>query len=739
MADNPMEPRDDGRLGFSQVTAGVNKEPPPNVHLTEKPKRLGVNDGKKSEADDAKLLERMRKRFDRCESTEADNRERMAQALKFRALKQWSESEAKQRADDGRPCLTVDRLGPLIRQVVNEQRMNRPSIHINPVGDRSDKEAAKLFRGLIRAIERESSADIAYDTAFECAVGQGLGYILLATEWADEHSMDQTIVIRRVRNAFSIYMDPDCKEPDGADAKFAFVVEDMPRDEFEDRYPKAAPVNWSLGSKGATFKDWLTKDHVRIVNYYEVDKDEFDLVELDNGFVGDEDELDAQVKAAIKGGKVEVINRRTSNRRKITCYEANVSEILSRHEWAGNWIPIVPVIGNELDIDGRVRLSGLIEPAMDSARMYNYWVTKYAEAVALAPTAPFIMTEGQMEGHEDEWQNANRTVRSALTYKPESLGGHPAPPPQRQPMPGIPEGFQHGAANAAMDIMATTGIRFDVAGDKRNVDERSGRAIRAFQQPQDLGSAHYMDNFSRSLTHLGRMIVDLIPKTFTTKRIVTILREDDTEQQVEIDPYHKGAAGERQNGQTKMPIFNPMVGKYGVAVTVGPSYATRRMEAADGQMAFAKAFPNEGRLIADLIAKNMDWEGAEEMAARLAKAVPAQYLAPEQKDVSPQMGAYIQGLEGQIKQLGTQLQQAMQGLNEKQSDRAIAQDKIDKDFEAKLIGIIQKASGDASKVAAEEARTHLDAIKTAHAISQSGGGQIQQPQHQPPQEKTDAP
>lgn len=744
MADNPAMPPDSGKTAFPSIAPGMNKITPSNVKDDEPSFRLGVND-KKPERDEQKLLAKMRKRFERCESSEAENRTRWSEALKFKARKQWSEGEARQRAEDGRPCLTVDRINPLVRQVTNEQRMNRPSIHINPIGDKTDKEAAKIFRGMVRAIERECEADIAYDTAYESAVSIGIGYIWLKTEWEDEGSMDQTIVIKRVRNPFTVYFDPDSKEPDGADARFAFITEVMPRDEFEDRFPDAEPVNWEAGGRGDSFKGWLTKDHIRVVNYFEVVHDDADLVKLDNGFTGYEDELDDLVTKRIETGQLKIIDKRKSHRRSVKWYEATGFEILSDDEWLGKWIPIVPVLGEEVDVEGKVKLSGLIEPAMDAQRMYNYWLTKYAEAVALAPTAPFVMAEGQLEGHEDEWTNANRTVRSVLTYKPDSLGGHMIGPPQRQPMPGIPEGFQHGAQNAALDIMATTGIRFDVAADKRNVDERSGKAIREFRQPQDLGSAHYLDNFQRSLVHIGRQLIDLIPKVYSSRRIVTILREDDMEQAVQIDPHASQSMGEKQMGDgKKMPIFNPNIGKYGVTAVIGPSYATRRIEAKEDMIAFANTIPQAAHLIMDLIAKNMDWEGSEEVASRLAKAVPAQFLQPDQKDVPPQMQAYLHNMEGQVKQLGQQLQAATKALEEKDKDRAIAQDKIDKDFEAKMIAILEKASAQAGKIAAEEARTHMEAVKSGHAmaLAEHAARNVPDPnktEPKPHQEKTDAP
>lgn len=717
MADSPFNPKDDGHIGLPSLGPGMNKRAPDSVRASnadQKTERLGVD-----RTEDEEILERVRKRFDRCLKHEADNRKRMTAALHFKSGKQWSDAEATQRNIDQRPCLTINRLPTFIRQVTNDQRMNRPAINISPVGSRGDPEAAKDFGGLIRAIERESSADIAYDTGFENAVSIGIGYWRIVTEWESEESFHQVLAVKRVRNSFTVYRDPDSQEPDGADWRYAFVTEIVPEDEFKDRWPKAQVTNFDLGGQGEKFKSWVTKDGIRIAEYFEVTKEPRTLVLLDNGHEGWKDELDEVTLRRIEKNPEAILEERESYDRKIRWYKVTAVEILEREDWLGKWIPIVPVIGNEIDIDGEVKLSGLIEPAMDPQRMYNYYRTKEAEAVALAPNAPYLMAEGQAEGHEDEWRNANRTANPVLFYKPEALNGHPLPPPQRLTPPGIPEGFVHGAEGAAQDIMATTGIRFDVMADHRNVDDRSGKAIREFNRPQDLGASHYLDNLKRSLIHTGRIFVDLIPKVYDEKRQLVILREDDSEQKLQIDPNASQAHQEvmGRDGK-KLPTFNPTIGKYGVTVTVGPSYATRRAEAADAMMEFGKSFPHAAPIIMDLVAKNQDWEGADEMAARLAKAIPAQLLTPEQKDVPPQMQAYIQNLETQIKQLGSQLQASIAALNDKGADRAIAQDKIDKDFEAKLIKIISDAEAKGAQLALDKVETAVKALETGHRLAQ---------------------
>jgi hypothetical protein len=172
--------------------------------------------------------------------------------------------------------------------------------------------------------------------------------------------------------------------------------------------------------------------------------------------------------------------------------------------------------------------------------------------------------------------------------------------------------------------------------------------------------------------------------------MITILREDESEEQIMIDPSAQHPMHEMQTANKKVKVFNPTKGNYGVTVTIGPSYATKRIEASENMMLFAKAMPNVASIVADLIVKNQDWEGADEMARRLAKAVPPQLLTPDQKDVPPQMQAFIQSQTMQIQQLTQQLQAAAKQLNDQEADRKVDLEKINKDYEAKLLAVVQK-------------------------------------------------
>lgn len=662
------------------------------------------------------LLARARKRFDRCVAAESENRKEGLDDLKFKAGDQWPADIRAQRSNKKRPCLTINKMKTFVNQVTNDLRQNRPSINVSPVGDRGDIEVAKMYRGLIRAIERDSAADIAYDTAADNAVSNGWGYCRLLTEYEKPRSFSQVIHIKRVRNPFTVYLDPDHQEPDGADAKYGFVTEMMPRSEFSDQHPNAQQMAWTQSGIGDTYKHWVSQDSIRVAEYYEVVASTRTLVALSTGYVGWEDDLSEAVLDQIKAGTITIDQKRESQEHAVKWYKITATEVLEEMDTVWDEVPIIKFIGNEIDIEGKPKLSGIIRDAKDPQRMLNYWTTCETEVVALAPKAPFIVAEGQIEGYESQWKQANVESPPYLQYVPVDLKGRPVPPPQRQQPVAAPQGVIQAKMGAAQDMMATTGIRFDATLGERMQDE-SGRAIRELRRSGDLGSFHYADNMARSLRRIGKMLIRAIPKVYDTPRVLTILREDDSEEQVRIDPNAPKPFQEtkpqpnQQNPNPKtLKIFNPTYGEYGCTVTIGPSYATKRIEAAESMIAFAKAVPQVAPVIADLIAKNMDWPGADQIATRLAKTLPANLLAPEIKDIPPQIQALLQKMGEQIQGLSKERAALIKQITDQDKDRAVMLEKINKDFEAKLLAVVQKAQESADEQATKNAKALGDQV-----------------------------
>jgi len=464
---------------------------------------------------------------------------------------------------------------------------------------------------------------------------------------------------------------------------------------------------WGQFGIGDTYKNWVTQDSIRVVEYFEIKSKKRTLVQLSNGHVGWKDELDPETKALVESGIYDIVNERDSDCPETMWYKLTAVDVLDEREWPGKWVPLPKVTGTEIDIEGRVTLSGVIRNAKAPQLMYNYMRTTEVELVGSQPKAQWLIAEGQDEGYEDDWRNAATKNTAALKYRPMPFGsgGQQVPPPQRIAPPAVPQGVVEQVKQAAEDMQAVTGIRFDATMRERVYDE-SGRALRELRRSGDLAVFHYTDNMMHTLHHLAKMGMDLILKVYDTRRVITIIREDDKEQAAIIDPRAPKAYSEERDEKTgkMLPIFNPTIGRYGVVATVGPSYATKRVEASESMMDFVRAIapaaPNVAVAIVDLVAKNQDWPGSEEFASRLAKLVEQMHpgiTAPNIKDVPPQVQAKLQAMDAQVKQLMQERVTLMKQLTDQQADRAVKQDKIDKDYEAKLIAIVQKEQADFNK------------------------------------------
>lgn len=639
---------------------------------------------------DEDLLSQMRAHKASADEVDGHNRDEFEDDLRFlEGHGQWDEKVKSLRATEGRPCLTINKLPQFIAQVSNDIRMNRPRIKVKPVDDGADVETAEIMEGLIRNIEYASRADVAYDTGSFYAVAGGRGYILVETCYADDDAFDQDIRIRRVQNPLTVYIDPDAQEADGSDMSWAMITRLMPKKQFTKKYPKAEAQSIESDDNS----DWFTKDSVRLAEYWTREMVPRKLALLSDGSVVDAGDVPEGAQ---------VIKERDSQRYKVMYHLCSGADVLERKEWPGKYIPIVPVWGEELNINGKVYRRGLIRHAKDSQRMYNYWRTTATELVALAPKAPTLMTQRQIEGHEDDWEESINTPKPYLLYNPDSS----APMPQRLEPASVPQGVFTEAQVCVDDMKSTTGIYDASLGQRSN--EKSGVAIRQREMQGDTATFVYTDNLSRAIAQVGRIIIDLIPSIYDTARIIRVLGEDGSDKEV---PINTPSAEQR--------LLNDLtVGKYDVQVESGPSFGTKRQEASETMMEMLKVFPGAGALIGDLIVRNMDWPGAEEVANRLKTMLPPEIKALEEEtQLPPQVAQMMEQMKGQLQQMAEQNAQLQASAQSKEQEMAFKAGELEiKQQELQLKGyeLWLKAQQEDAKLDAEQRKDQNDtAIQVA--------------------------
>jgi len=640
---------------------------------------------------DDELLSTARSRLNLAISAYSESREDELDDMKFYAGSpdnhwQWpadvlaTRGAVQGQTINARPCLTINKLPQHVRQVTNDQRQNRPSGKVIPVDDKADVEVAEIFDGIVRHIEYISDADVAYDTACENQVAYGEGYIRILTEYCDDDTFDQDIKIGRVRNSFSVYMDPMIQDPCGADARWCFITEDINKEDYERMFPDASPVTTlqQMGVGDQSINQWLNENTIRIAEYFYIEHEPATLNLYYGGataFEGSPE--DKQIKAT----GMKPVKTRQVDRRKVKWCKINGYEILEEREWAGKYIPVVRVVGNEFEVDGRIYLSGLVRNAKDAQRMYNYWVSQEAEMLALAPKAPFIGYGGQFEGYETQWKTANTQNWPYLEVNPDATDGlgNPLPLPQRAIPPMAQTGLIQAKMGASDDIKATT-AQYDASLGMAG-NEKSGKAILARERQSDTGTYHYVDNLARAVRHVARQLVDLIPKIYDTQRIARIIGIDGEADMAMIDPTQPEPVKkiiDQDTGAVIKKIYNPGVGKYDVCVTTGPSYMTKRQEAAESMAQILQGNPQLWTVAGDLLVQNLDWPGSDELAKRLKKMIDPKLLQDD-NDMPPELMAAQQ----QMQVMGQELDQMHQML-QNVSQSMEARDLEIKEYDAKV-------------------------------------------------------
>jgi hypothetical protein len=663
------------------------------------------------------LLTEGRTAFERCQEAEQDNRTTALDDIRFSRLEeQWPDSIRKQRDLEQRPSLTINKMPAFIRQVVNDSRQNRPSIKVHPVDSEADPKTAEVINGLIRNIEYTSNADVAYDTAIEASVSGGFGYWRIGLDYAYDDTFELDLSIDRIANQFAVYGDPDSMSADSADWNVAFVVEPMRKDDYKSRYKgkKAAhgddvciDFESDAWSNAGT---WLDDETVMLAEWWSRKEVDREIVKCSNGAVYGVEELETNpfLSALLTAGAIQVVGKpRLARSHKVTQRIMSGADIIDEKEWLGRYIPIVPVYGDEIVVEGKRYFRSLIHSAKDAQRMFNYWRSTSTELVALAPRVPFIGPKGAFNTDAERWATANTVSHSYLEYDGMQ-------PPTRQPLDvGPAAGALQEALNASDDMKAIIGIHDASLGARSN--ETSGKAIMARQREGDVATFHFIDNLSRAIRHTGRILIDLIPKVYSEERIIRVLGEDGVPKTRRIntpEPVPQmGPDGQPEvdnEGNPIAEVYNLTAGKYDLTVSSGPSFTTRREEAAFQMTEFMRAFPPAAPIIGDLLAKNLDWPGADEIAERLKSINPALQQQQQQQGLPPEVQQMIEQSQQAIQQLTQEVEslkadksidqfnadtERMKVQGDLQNDRA----KIQMDAQTKVAGAVinarQKAEG----------------------------------------------
>jgi len=598
-----------------------------------------------------------------CNDADTMNRQEGLEDLKFVNGDQWPVELQNSRNLESRPVLTINKLDGYCRQVTNQQRQQRPRIKVHATNNEADVKTADVIEGMCRHIEVNSNADNAYDTGFDHAVRMGWGFWRVTTDYVKEDSFDQEIYIDAIPNPFTVYFDPNSERVDGSDAERCLITTMMSKAKFRKLYPDNDDgTSFTQRGTGDSQSEWITKEDIRIAEYFYVKRESATLYQLSDGTSKFAEGKD--FRARLEAAGIQIIGERASFKRTIKWKKLTAVEVIEERDWPGTYIPVVPVYGRHVVIGDKRHKFGMVRHAKDAQRMYNFWQTTITESVALAPKAKWIMAEGQDEGHEGEWAAANVKSFPLLRYKQTDIDGQPAPPPQRlQPEPP-PSGVMAAAAGINTDIATLMGIYDPSQQLPGNI---SGKALNGQQQQVDLTNFDFYDNLTKSIAQTGKIILDLIPHIYDSQRVMRIIGADGKPDLVNINQPS-------QDDQGVYKVMHDMtVGQYDVVMDTGPGFNSKRQAAVDAMMPLVNGNPELFKVAGDLVFRNMDFPGAEVIADRLAAANPMSQI-DDKSPVPPQVQMQLKANQAQMQQMQQQLQQMQMVIKQRQDIEQVKQD-----------------------------------------------------------------
>lgn len=568
---------------------------------------------------------------------------------------QWDKGEADARRSVRRPVVEIDQLTQYIHQVSNDIRMNTPTIKVIPADSGSDIETAEIIEGRIKAIEYKSNADAAYDMAADFSIKSSIGFIRVDHRYVKEDGFEQELCIKRVVNPQAIMIDPDSIEPDGSDAKYGFVFEEISRKQFEKKYKGKAAV--SFGDELSTDK-LGDQDMITIAEYFYLEDEEEEYGLLEDG---------TTEKAS---GKKYKRTRKIKKPRVMRCWVSGEDLLTEPSPFPGKYIPLVPVYGEEAWVNGKRHLFSLIRKAKSSAMMYNVLASSEIEILLKQQQAPIQAAVGQMRGFEEQWKNSDKAM--VLYYHTTDANGVQVPPPQRLQPPIVSSGYASAKFDAENNIKKSLGM-YSAALGKREGDS-SGKALIQLEQSSDLATMHFGDNLIRSITHVGKIIVCALPEVEDTERVVQIIGKEDEIKQVGIN----GAMADKQKR-----TYDFGKGEWDVRVITGAAFTTQRQEAAQMYADLLGKMPDMMPIIGDLAFKYQDAPGAQAISNRLKKLVDPKLLEESERGDEAAIDPQVQALTAEATQVmevaQAEIQQLQQQLAKMEAETQTAELKRQQD------------------------------------------------------------
>jgi len=564
----------------------------------------------------AQIHEEALAEFDRIQSAMRDERLQCLQDRRFYSIAgaQWEGPLGAQ--FENKPRFEVNKIHLAVIRIFNEYRNNRIGVSfVSKEGNEYDS-LADTCTALYRADEQDSTAEEAYDNAFEEAVGGGFGAWRLRAEYEDEEDEDNERQRIRIEPIFdadsSVFFDLDAKRQDKADAKKCFVLTAMTYPAYKAEYGDD-PASWPKAVHQREF-DWLTPDVVYIAEYYRI---EFasEILHVYRGLDGKEEkyrdsdfEHDEDLENKLLATGFREVRQKRLKVRRVHKYILSGSKVLEDCGIiAGKCIPIIPVFGKRWFIDNIERCMGHVRLAKDSQRLKNMQLSKLGEISATSSIEKPIFTPAQVSGHQMMWAQDNVKNYPYLLVN-ELLDQNGATtaigPTAYTKATNVPPAM-------AMLLQLTEQDIQDVLGNQQAADKLepniSGAAIRLVQNKLDMQTFIYVSNMAKAIKRSGEVWLSMARDVFVEegRKMKGVGEQNDVKAIELMRPKLNEKTGE-------VELENDLSeANFDVSVLVGPSSASQRQSTVHtltGILGLTQD-PETIQVLGAMIMMNMEGEG----------------------------------------------------------------------------------------------------------------------------------
>lgn len=607
-----------------------------------------------------RLAQKIRERVKKWDDYWRFNREQYYEFTDFVMGDMWKEDESKVFTRYDKIPLTANKLAPLAFYMVGEQQRNTPALQVCP-DENVPLQTVEVREALIKDISFDSHSELAFQLAFQCAIVGGFGAFVIGTEYDNNMSFDQNIVINDIKDPCRCYWDLSAKSPSKTDGSFSGMRTRVSRTSFRGEYGEKVERNIPSTSytDDTSLMAFNDDDSITIIDDYERKYQQVTIYKLSNGMIVDDKELDMIDRVDIEGNEVllmgeqfvEVVDKRETFRDKIIHRKMAGDYLLEKNEFPSEQLPIVFVDQNSYwDKSGKQICRPFFKDAKDAQRFLNYLTTQIAYLIKISRYDQFIASKANIKSADTQAAWADPfTVQGTLFYD-ESPNGNK---PERLSPPELPQSLSIQYERALQDIQTSTGIYATQLGEQGN--EVSGRAIDKRTRQSSHNVNVPFNALKRAITCAGQIIDEMIPKVYDVERKMMLRMSDQMLKPVvlnrQVDEY--GSAIE--NDMTK--------GRYKIRLLPGPSYEGQKEQALESLQLVLQANPQLFNLIADLYAENLPLQNNLELRNRLKTIVPAEIIEAGKtgqplppKDNAPPPELMLQMQEQKLKESALQLQ-----------------------------------------------------------------------------------